>query len=255
MFTLLLSFGLALSAQAKECGRQGEFQFCYYPGDASSTRVVYFFHGYGDNSESWGRNWATPRIEKRWKETGAKRPHVINLSKGAWWYTEKEHGQKLSAFVAWFETRFDFTVERALYGESMGGHNAYRWSLDAPGLFARAAYTCPAVPKRFVKDQPVGPGSGFYEWLANQMIDGAYNGSSQPDFNMLEHSLNEKETTSIAKAYVLVLEEDHFGFYDGGMALHRALAKESDLELSLEVQKVKHCEHDVTQLADFLVAL
>jgi pimeloyl-ACP methyl ester carboxylesterase len=250
----VLALSFAFSVHAKVWGNHGGYDFCFYPGDPTSTRLVVFFHGYGDNVQSWDSHPQTAQVQKYWNDNHVVRPNVINLSHGQWWYVDAVRATELNGFLAWFEpAHFAFTPERVLYGESMGGHNAYRWALDAPDKFVKLAVACPAFPKFFVKDAQTGPSSGLMEIIANQVIGGAYSGSSLPDFNPLLHSVRENPAATISKVYIVATDIDGFGFYDGDMALNRLLSKDAALSVTWEVQSVNHCEHEATQLAKFLV--
>ena len=103
------------------------------------------------------------------------------------------------------------------------------------------------------QDQPVGPGSGMNEYFAEQMIGGAYRGSSLPDFNPLLHRPAENPLSQIGAIYLLAVVNDTFGFYDGDLALHRLLLPDTAVTATLEIQSVKHCDHEASALARFLV--
>lgn len=250
---LLFGFAAASATLKRECGDHDDIEFCFYPGDPSSTRLVIFFHGYGDNVRSWDDHPPTVRVEEYWKKNNVARPNVVNISRGKWWYVDAERGTELNNFLAWFEAgHFSYVPQRVLYGESMGGHNAYRWAIDNPGLFDKMVLACPAFPKFFVKDAPLNPGSGLFEWFAEQMIGGAYRDSSLPDFNPLMHPVSEKAENKITQVHIVATDQDAFGFYDGDLALHRLLSKDPLMSVSLEVQHVTHCDHEATALAKFL---
>ena len=165
----------------------------------------------------------------------------------------RPRGEELNRFIEQFEREhFGFTPDRVLYGDSMGGHNAYRWALDAPGLFSKLALICPAFPKRYVTDAIVGPSAGPLEFLADTLIQDYYATSADPGFNPIHHGLNDQGRNMISKVHVIVSDIDYFGFYDGGLALYRQLSQDPYLEVSHEVQSIDHCYPEPTRLAEFL---
>lgn len=257
----IASIGVALNGftpihtPATECSIYNDIQYCYYQGSQDSPRAVYYMHGFGDNVEAWSVNYSTVRVDKEWEKTSASRPHIIVISKNVWWYVDKLQGDQLTEFVHWIEKKYiGFTPERVLYGESMGGHNAFRWALDYPQLFQKMSLLCPAIPRHFVQNPP--PSEGFAPWvlLSEQLIRSYYAQSRWPDYNplLVEESFW-RSTPLPPEIHLMYSSSDEFGFFAGGDALYELLAAHPSLRVSSEIQSVNHCKMEASQLAAFLL--
>ncbi len=241
------------STEPEYCSQRGSIKYCYYQGEQNTDRVIYFMHGFGDDVYGWTVNFVTGEVQKNWKANGIVKPHVVSIDRGVWWYTEVEQGQELANFVEWFEKeKLGFTPKRTLYGDSMGGHNALRWSADFPNLFPRMAIICPAIPRSFVQNPPPSEGFPAWEFLAQQLISEYYNASPRKDFNPTVPYKIERADQSVPRIHLIASTIDDFGFYAGDVALHDSLSRNPNVKLSYEVQAVKHCEPEVSQLAAFL---
>jgi pimeloyl-ACP methyl ester carboxylesterase len=256
----IASIGIALNSfspqhvQPTYCSDHEGIEYCYYEGSPSSHRLIYYMHGFGDGTAAWTFNYATNQVEEEWAKNQVERPHVIVFGKKVWWYTEREQGAELTAFLKWFESeQINFVPERVLYGESMGGHNAFRWDADFPELFSKMALICPAFPRSFVENPPPSEGYPPWEILAQTLISEYYKESSRPDFNPLQALADGEIKISTPQVHLIVTDQDNFGFYAGGLTLQNLLAQNKDIHESFEVQSVKHCKVDAAQLADFLV--
>jgi pimeloyl-ACP methyl ester carboxylesterase len=238
------------------CGQFQHIEYCYHAGSPNSQKLIYFMHGFGDDTKAWTVNWVTGQIVEEWKKNQVESPHVITISKKVWWYTEKSQGQELTEFVAWFEsTQLHLSqsapsISRVLYGDSMGGHNAFRWAADFPRLFDKMALICPAFPRSFVKNP--GPSEGFAPWefLGQQLISEYYRKSSAPNYNPLAPPTPYSEL--VPKVHLIASDRDDFGFFAGDTALHELLDKNSLVSQTYEVQSVPHCKVEATELARFL---
>lgn len=235
------------------CDKHEEVEYCFYKGDESTKRVVYFLHGFGNNTEAWTWNLVTERIEKNWKANQVKKPHVVTISLGRlWWYTSHEQGKKLKAFTEWVEKEKNLNPsERVLYGDSMGAHNSYRWSHDEPGLFNKVALICPAVPSSFTKEKK-SPGVWPFYVAADALIKKSYSEANPAITNPLEDLEYWKEFEKIPRIHVILSTTDHFGFYPGGKNLVELLKLNTGTAVTSEEQNVMHCRVDAQKLASFL---
>lgn len=234
------------------CSQRGDIQYCYYAGASESKKIIYFMHGFGNDVTGWTHNSVVGRIEEQWAKKSIVRPHIVTLSKNVWWYTERSQGTELSEFVRWFEASqikaSEGSISRVLYGDSMGGHNAYRWSLDEPQFFSKLALICPAFPRSFVDHPAASEGFPPWELLAQNLINEYYKKSTHPRFNPLK-----AKTADVPAVYLAVSNRDDFGFYAGGLALREVLKSQPQLNFIFEVQSVRHCEVDAVQLSEFLI--
>jgi pimeloyl-ACP methyl ester carboxylesterase len=247
-----VAFGHATtqSVEPTSCGQYKHIEYCYHAGDPKSQKVVYFMHGFGDDVKAWTINWVTGQIEERWKKDGTERPHIVTISEKVWWYTEKSQGQELTDFVNWFDSQLGFTPERRLYGDSMGGHNAFRWAADFPKLFSRMALICPAFPRSFVKNPAPSEGFPPWEFLAQTLISEYYKRSTAPVFNPLNPP--QPYVDFVPRVHLIVSDRDDFAFYAGGEMLHEMLGQNTAIDSTYEVQSISHCKVEASQLAQFL---
>lgn len=252
-FFLGLYFSTFSSVERKptQCGEEANLEYCHYEGSSGSSRVVYFFHGFGNNVEAWGWNPVTKRIEAEWAKNFTDRPHVVSVSFGKlWWYTSKEQGEAITKFMQIFEAGLGLArIERVLYGDSMGGHNAYRFAHDYPLLFKKLALICPAVPVSFVDGVQSAGVWPFYS-VAGNVIQELYDGAKIT--NPLKNPLYWKEFNRISAVHLILSKEDHFGFYPGGMKVAEILKTNPDSSFSMEEQDVFHCNVEAQKLALFL---
>lgn len=235
-----------------ECGHYQEIEFCDFGGDPLSPRILYVMNGFGHDIAGWSRNPVQGKIEAAWKAGGFIRPHVVSVGKkGLWWYTEKTEGEKMNAFTDWFESKLKVKpTERFLYGDSMGGHNIYRWSADFPNRFQALALSCPAMPLSFTKN-PIHTGLWGFNWFADSLIRSQYAKASIKSNPLLQ--LQEKEMNeAVPKIYVAAATEDGLGFYSGSKALAEVLKAKTKSEVIFEEQEVTHCNVEPTSLAAFL---
>lgn len=236
------------------CAEHAGIQFCYYAGAQDNRQIIYFMHGFGNDVTAWTWNPVNGRIDQQWASSHTPRPTIVTLSKNVWWYTDAMQGAALTEFVHWFEGRYlAFTPgERVLYGDSMGAHNAYRWTQDETSLFTRLALTCPAIPSYFVPQAQWVPPHGVYEPLANLLIASEYAPSAHPDYNPLLMA-SQKPLGRLHDIHIIVSTRDDFGFYAGGRALYNLLRQNPYLHVTYEEQAINHCDPRQTFLARFLV--
>ncbi len=234
---------------ATECGQRGELSYCYYAGAPDATRTVYFLHGFGNGADAWTWNSVTKRIEETWKALRLPRPHVVSLSFGkVWWYNDAR-GMQLERFVHAFEREKKLPHDRAVYGDSMGGHNSFRWAAGHAHLFQKLALICPAVPRRFA-GEPAPGSEGLWPFteFAGLAIGRLYSGEAKKPLMNPTYWGNLKR---IPHVYVAVTDTDHYGFHQGGVELHRAFQDRGHLTV-FDPQSVRHCDVRADKLAPFL---
>lgn len=238
---------------ATACSEHDGVKFCYYQGHASSKRVVYFLHGFGNDTTAWSWNPVTKRIEEYWAKNKVNKPHVVTVSFGRlWWYTNADQGKKLKSFTEWIEKEKKLIpTERVLYGDSMGGHNSYRWAHDQPELFSKVALICPAVPSSFTKETK-SPGMWPFYAVADSVIRKSYSEAKPVITNPLEDYPYWETFNKISHLHVSLSSRDHFGFYPGGRELIKRLEKNTFSKVSWEEQDVTHCNVDAQKLGPFL---
>ncbi len=239
---------------ATKCGEVQDLQWCYYQGSPTTTRTVVFLHGFGNNHDSWGWNSVTKRILADWEKTKTDRPDVIALSFGKlWWYTH-DRGAEMTKFITEFEkTQKIENKSRTLYGDSMGGHNSFRWAVDHPEFFERMALICPAMPISFaVSDEKIYDGMWPFNMGADLLISEQYATLQGLNKNPITNTFYFEKLKPLQKIHVVVSDKDHFGFYAGGLRLTKALKTIPGAKVALEVQTIRHCEAEVSKLAPFI---
>jgi pimeloyl-ACP methyl ester carboxylesterase len=239
---------------ATKCGKVDDLKWCYYAGSPEQKRNVIFLHGFGNDDVSWGWNSVTKRILENWQQKNTPQPHVIALSFGKiWWYDHKK-GEAMSKFLVSFEKEHAIQNHpRTIYGDSMGGHNSFRWASEHPELFERMALICPAMPLSFaVKKENAYEGLWPFNFAADLLIADLYSSFEGKERNPITTTKYFEKLKALQKIHVVVSNKDHFGFYSGGLTLHAAMKNIPDVSITLEEQPIRHCEAEVSKLAPFL---
>lgn len=145
LMTLML-FSVARGAEPG-CGEfrdDGGRTLSYCRADGSAT-VLYYFHGLGGDA-SLQKEPVKSLIANARRLLGARAPSVISLSLGKEGVFKddnvafaRESAAKIEALLKTPPTK------RVLVGLSMGGHNALRVLMEAPGEYAAASLLCPAL--------------------------------------------------------------------------------------------------------------
>lgn len=239
------------------CGQQKEISYCYYAGDADSTQVVYFLHGFANNEYSWSWNKYTKAVMDTIQSGGGKRPHVFAPTmNGYWWYVDEDSGQQLTEFARWAEDKI-LKIEpkdRVLYGDSMGGHNSIRWAVDEPMFFDKLVLTCPAIPAKLYGGQDRYSVFRPKSFLASLVIGESYAKAGGIPNKWLE-SLAEKFPP---KTHIVVSDRDAYDFDAGGEELYQSLRRHpsyfhGEKTVSYEKQSISHCSVEAEGIAHFLM--
>jgi pimeloyl-ACP methyl ester carboxylesterase len=251
----LLSLVNGVQTKASECNVHDGISYCYYAGSPETETTIYFLHGFANDQTAWSWNPVTKRIEKSWTKTSTPHPHIVAISNGRlWWYTKKEQGEKLTAFAQWIEMQKlgHLAAQRVLYGDSMGGHNAFRWASDQPRFFTRMALICPAIPFSFLGFDAPNAGWWPLNLLANRLILGRYAEAGEPFQSPLKALANRGKDELIPSIHIVATERDQFDFYRGDVALYNSLVHAGVKDIELEKQDVGHCNIQTDRIAAFL---
>ena len=259
-----LAFLLALAStpvDAGECGTlattSGNVGYCVSAG--VSRDLLYVFHGAVDASvQAPEKQYAAgvPSLDKAWRKAGMPRPTTIALSWGPIWFLKDD---KFAAFqneiIPALEARFARRDgRRLLLGGSMGGFNAYLAWVQAPQLFHRVAFVCPA----FLPVNPFASRLMFLRRAATRLDTvRAYSKVARAHFASAEEWQSYQPNAMMARlagrklpaAYLVHNRGDQLGF-TGAPELGAA-----GQPITYEVNDGPHC-HDVATpgLARFLAA-
>jgi pimeloyl-ACP methyl ester carboxylesterase len=138
------------------CPKYNNFKVCIFPGVGQrKDEVIYYFHGIFGNENQWLYNEITKKIYKRLIESNLGSPTIINISYGPVWLLTTKNTRKYSGLLdSWNnESIFKFEHEvlsfkvrkRFVFGDSMGGHNAFAFYLKNQDLFKKVILICPAM--------------------------------------------------------------------------------------------------------------
>lgn len=138
------------------CPKYNNFKVCIFPGAGKrKDEVIYYFHGIFGNENQWIFNDITKQIYKKLIESDQGSPTVVNISYGPVWLLTAKNSKKYSGLLdAWNKDsilKFEHEIlpfkirKRFVFGDSMGGHNAFAFYLKNQLLFKKVILICPAL--------------------------------------------------------------------------------------------------------------
>jgi pimeloyl-ACP methyl ester carboxylesterase len=135
-----------------------EIRWCTERGSPTSGHVVYYFHGIGGNELKWQNSSLHEAVAEKLTRTPELRPTVFSISFGrAWFFSDVKNLKRASRLTAFLELMPQLeaslpvpVTRRTVVGESMGGYNALRLTMEIPGSIQQTVALCPAL-------LPVGP--------------------------------------------------------------------------------------------------
>jgi len=250
----LISAAVSHSVPPTKCGVFENLQFCYYEGAPSSNKVIYFFHGYGNDETAWSWNSVTKDIQEVWKKENIERPTVISMSFAPmWWYKNLKTAELLDRFSRVIETELfpSKDLDRRLYGDSMGGHNALGWASDTQLNFDKMALICPAIPNPNYAERVYAQASEGWiglAYFARKLILG--DGTVVDPLSRVLDRFNRGE--NFPSTFLSLTPRDHFGFYPGNKMLFEIFEQLNSMPVQVDEQSVIHCNVEATRLAHFL---
>jgi pimeloyl-ACP methyl ester carboxylesterase len=242
-------------SESRDCGSEGDVNYCFWKGDEGTLEVVVYLHGVGRTQTDWDEDKVTREINEQWQKTETLRPHVIGLSYGRfWWFQDSEYGNELTKTLLRVEDKFAVQPEsRALLGDSMGGHNSLRWASHEPALFDKLVVICPAIPKTFTE---VEEGSGGI-WPFNSGVQAVFH-RLYPDSKARESfgvgdMFDLTALSTIPEIMVAATPTDHYGFYAGNIDLKDQLFElKEEGTVKFHKEKVRHCLVSGKVVANYL---
>jgi hypothetical protein len=102
-------------SESRDCGSEGDVNYCFWKGDEGTLEVVVYLHGVGRTQTDWDEDKVTREINEQWQKTETLRPHVIGLSYGRfWWFQDSEYGNELTKTLCELKTNLPFSQNREL---------------------------------------------------------------------------------------------------------------------------------------------
>jgi len=223
-----------LSLKSKILGKQVPYCTLLPPSyDSDKTRVfpiLYFFHGLGDNEQSFVRSGGWNLTEDLWERHQLSEFLIVTPAAEASFYINSHDGHSryedflLREFIPFIEHRYRIAgdrLERGVGGISMGGFGALRLAFLHPELFGSVTGQSAALIEnapQFVPDES--------QRLSRVDLLAAVFGSP-PDraFWDRNNPLRIARTANLGtlKIYFDCGSEDDFGFYAGAATLDKIL--------------------------------
>lgn len=236
-----------------------EIRWCIEHGAPTSGHVVYYFHGIGGNEQRWQTSGLHGAVAEKLTRAPELRPHVFSVSFGrAWFFSDVKNlkgATRLSAFLELMpslEASLPAPVSRrTVVGESMGGYNALRFSMEIPGSVQQVVALCPAL-------LPVGPYSsqaeleafkernqkylnvGLLEKLRYWVMTEFPTQASWISNNPLDRSA--RPIPFLPPIYLSQYVQDEFAFPEGTTAFYANLQAQHHT-VSLRTVDAGHCRH------------
>lgn len=236
-----------------------EIRWCMERGAATSGHVLYYFHGIGGNEQRWQNSGLHSAVMEKLTRTPELRPHVFSVSFGrAWFFSDVKNLKRASRLAAFLELMPMLEASlpvpvsrRTVAGESMGGYNALRLSMEIPGSVQQVVALCPAL-------LPVGPYSSQAEIEAFKQRNEKYlnvrllenlrywamtefpTQSSWISNNPLDRSA--KPIASLPPIYLSQYVQDEFAFPEGTASFFANLEAQHHT-VSLRTVDAGHCHH------------
>jgi pimeloyl-ACP methyl ester carboxylesterase len=235
-------------------------RYCFYPPEQRPDRLVYFFHGYGNDHRAELYNPVIEYFKGQWRRQDA-RVLLVTLSFGPSRIVPLEVKTKDLApnLMARLETQlseasgFDLTqIPRTLLGDSLGGHNALLWWSAMPERFDRLALFCPALP---AVDPFDGPHQlSLFPTFAEILLRSHYRQqatwqSSNPLTQVA--SLRLQDLPQGFSVFIGLIHKDIYRFIDGPLRLAEKFAAKG-IQAEVQFLEGSHCRFYSDRFAAFI---
>jgi pimeloyl-ACP methyl ester carboxylesterase len=259
--SLLSSFlAILLSLQTPdtrgECQSDGGLSWCTYSG--AKDRVIYYFHGFGNDFTAWFWNPVVKRFRRQWKDNGLlSPPSVVSISFGTGWLMVPK--SKIEQDTLWSRITTlekDLKLEhpkRILVGDSMGGNNALQLLSLHPQAFSKIAVYCPALLTQNPFSSSLSQ-SHLLEPLVRRFFKDKY--ETEESFRTLNplvrlQGVSKASLAPELSAYVGYLINDQLGFTAGPRNLSRVLREKGVPVVEEEAHGI-HCNFRSEKMALFV---
>ncbi len=268
LFFLISKVALA-NPESTECFSSKEpvpFAYCISSGN---HRVLYEFHGRGEDERSWSSKWTYPAlIRQAWQENSVDRPTVVSVSFGSLSLMVAKNSSPLSGrlelfedvFLPQIENQLGFVPEERLaIGESMGGFYAMQVALRHRELFSKLVLLCPALAtispfasladmQAYIKRNHAKNWRVFSAMAHARFFMPTPNDWQQADvFSWLD----DIDPANFPEIYISAGGHDEFGFFEGAEKFADA-ATNRGFSVQWNPMWGDHCAVDVSSVVEFL---
>jgi len=201
--------------------------------DTDKTRrypVLYFFHGLGDNEQTFIHTGGFNLVEDLWERGQIGEFVIATPNAGASFYVNSHDGKTryedflVQEFLPGIESRYRTRPGRAnrgVSGVSMGGYGALHLAFHHPELFSSlSAHSAAVIDKlpAFAAPTPTGG-------MRSRVLGGTFGSPPDPAFWDRNSPLTLARGTNLAgmKIYFDCGDQDDFGFETGATALDKIL--------------------------------
>lgn len=201
--------------------------------DADKSRrfpILYFFHGLGDDEQSFLRTGGWNLIENLWESKQLGEFLIATPAAGASFYINSHDGKTryedflVQEFLPGMEKRYRAKpgrANRAVSGISMGGFGALHLAFAHPQLFTAVSAHSPALIEKF----PAFAGAAAQPSPRSRILGATFGMPPDPAFWNRNSPLTLARTANLAglKIYFDCGDRDDFGFESGSVALDKIL--------------------------------
>jgi len=202
--------------------------------DTDKTRhypVLYFFHGLGDNEQTFIHTGGFNLVEDLWERGQIGEFVIATPNAGATFYINSRDGKTryedflAQEFLPGIESRYRTKpgrANRAVSGVSMGGYGALHLAFHHPELFSSvSAHSAAIIDKLPAFTAPTAGGG-----IRSRVLGGTFGSPPDPAFWDRNSPLTLARTANLAgmKIYFDCGDQDDFGFETGAAALDKILS-------------------------------
>ena len=201
--------------------------------DSDKTRrysVLYFFHGLGDNEQTFIHTGGFNLVEDLWERGQIGEFVIATPNAGASFYVNSHDGNTryedflVQEFMPGIESRYRVRpgrTNRGVSGVSMGGYGALHLAFHHPELFsAVSAHSAAVIDKLPAFTAPTAGGG-----IRSRVLGGTFGSPPDPVFWDRNSPLTLARSPNLAglKIYFDCGDQDDFGFETGATALDKIL--------------------------------
>lgn len=205
------------------------------PGyDTDKTRrypILYFFHGLGDNEQTFIHSGGFNLVEDLWERGQIGEFIIATPNAGATFYVNSHDGKTryedflLQEFLPGIEARYRTRPGRAnrgVSGVSMGGYGALHLAFHHPELFSAVSSHSAAIIDKLPAFTAPTAGGG----MRSRVLGGTFGSPPDPAFWDRNSPLTLARNANLAglKIYLDCGDQDDFGFETGATALDKILS-------------------------------
>jgi len=202
--------------------------------DADKTRrypVLYFFHGLGDNEQTFIHTGGFNLVEDLWERGQVGEFLIVTPNAGATFYVNSHDGKTryedflVQEFLPGIEGRYRTRpgrANRAVSGVSMGGYGALHLAFNHPELFSSVSAHSAAIIDKLPAFTAPTAGAG----MRSRVFGGTFGSPPDPAFWDRNSPLTLARSANLAgmKIYFDCGDQDDFGFETGATALDKILS-------------------------------